>query len=131
VPTIRQRPREGSWNVRKSKERVGPCWDNKRELSLLDEFRWQITRAQLEYHRQQQRRQTRVGEVLRKAAVKTTWGRERIIGLVSLSFISKRSQRTFEETRQVDIFIFLGEPNFLLLDQTTHCLGPPKFIGGN
>ncbi len=58
---------------------------------------------------------------LEKAAVKTNWGRERISRLVSLSFISKRSQRTFDETRQVDIIFFL-------LDQTKQCLGSPNSL---
>ena len=74
----------------------------RRELSLY-EIRWQNTRAPLEQDRRQQGRQTGVGdEVLRKAAVKTTWGREHI-KIVIVSF--RCSQRTHEETRQIDIFV--------------------------
>jgi hypothetical protein len=32
-----------SWHLRKSKERVGLLLGQKRELFLLEEFRWQIT----------------------------------------------------------------------------------------
>ena len=41
-------------------------------------------------------------EYLRKAAVKTTWGREHI-KIVIVSF--RYSQGTHEETRQIDIFV--------------------------
>jgi hypothetical protein len=68
---------------------------------------------------------------LRKAAVKTTWGRERISGLVSLSFISKRSQRTFEETKQVDIFIFSRGTQFSIGGPNNTLSRTAKFIGGN
>ena len=91
------------WLVKKI-QRESRC---RRELSLY-EIRWQNTRAPLEQDRRQQGRQTGVGdEVLRKAAVKTTWGREHIKIVISVTCLSDVSQGTHEEIRQIDIFVSL------------------------
>ncbi len=79
--------------LRKSKERVGVD-----ASSLFTRFGGRP----LEQDRRQQGRQTDVGDgILRKAAVKTTWGRERMKIVVSF----RCSQGTHEETRQFDIFV--------------------------
>ena len=80
----------------------------RRELSLY-EIRWQNTRAPLEQDRRQQGRQTGVGdEVLRKAAVKTTWGREHIKIVISVTCLSD-VLREHMQRQDKSTFLFLRE----------------------